>query len=364
MIGSGVSTAYVRTVIETAAGLVPGLAPGDVLARAGVDPARLSRADGQLTLGEVDRIWQAAAALAATPALGLAVGRQAQPASFSLVGQVMMTAPDLGTALREAVRLTPLIGEGGLIEIGHEPGRVLMRYTPASADWVLKEMRVDAALGASLMLARMITGHDLSPVEVRLERSAPRDAGPWATLFGTKVRFGAGQNALVWNRDQMAMPLRAANEAVNRLLLAHAEDVCRERLSGGGMPAALRRVLQGLLAAEKGPSVEAAADALNTSVRSLQRALDAAGTTFSAERDAVRLALARRYLSRPDLKVEAVAARLGFAEAGVFVRAFRRWTGQTPARWRRVTLGESGLSGSPSSASSSGAADPGTDPRP
>lgn len=359
MIGSGVSTAYVRTVIETAAGLVPGLAPGDVLARAGIDAARLARPDGQLTLGEVDRIWQAGAALTATPALGLAIGRQAQPASFSLVGQVMMTAPDLGTALRDAVRLTPLIGEGGLIEIDHEPGRVLMRYTPASADWVLKDMRVDAALGASLMLARMITGQDLCPVEVRLERTPPADAEPWATLFGAPIRFAARQNALVWNLSQMAMPLRAADEAVNRLLLAHAEDVCRERLAGGGTPAALRRVLQGLLAADRRPTVEAAASALNTSVRSLQRALDEAGSSFSAERDAVRLALARRYLSHPDLRVETVAARLGFAEAGVFVRAFRRWTGETPARWRRTAL-----SGSPASASSSGAADPETDPRP
>ncbi|MDD3445111.1 MAG: AraC family transcriptional regulator [Zavarzinia sp.] len=330
-----------------------------MLARAGIDAARATRPDGQLTLAEVDRIWQAAAALAGTPAFGLEVGRRVQPASYSLVGQVMMTAPDLGAALREAVRLTPLIGEGGVIDIAHEPGRVLMRYTPSNPDWVLKDMRVDAALGGALMLAHMITGTEIHPAEVRLNRTPPRDPGPWAALFKAPIRFGADGNALVWDRARMATPLRAANEAVNRLLRAHAEEIYRERLSAGGVPADLRRVLQSLLTAGESLTVEAAAATLNTSARSLQRALAVAGTSFAVERDGLRLALARHHLSRPELKVEAIATRLGYAEAGVFVRAFRRWTGETPARWRR-----NALSGSPASASSSAATDPGTDPRP
>ncbi|PWR19287.1 AraC family transcriptional regulator [Zavarzinia aquatilis] len=359
MIGSGVLSAYVATLIETAAAFIPG--GGEALAAAaGIEPALLTRPDAVLPLSAVDRLWQAAAQATGDPAFGIAVGRRVQPGSYSVLGQVMMTAADLGGALAEAGRLTALVGEGGAIEVGHEPGRVLMRYRPLRADWPLAAMRIDAALAGSLTLARWITGlADLAPEEVRLTRAAPRDAGPWQALFAAPLRFGAPENALVWRRAQLSTPVRAANEALNSLLRRHADDLVRERLSAEGMVAAVRRLLAARLAAGMSLTAEAAAAALNTSLRSLQRALDAAGTSFTAERDRLRQGEAQRLLAAGTLTVEAIALRLGYAEAAVFVRAFRRWTGQSPARWRKASV-----SASPSSASSSGAEAPGTGRRP
>lgn len=335
MIGSGVLSAYVATLIETVAALVPGGAPL-LAARAELDPADLARPDAMLPLAAADRLWQAAAALTGDPALGIEVGRRMQPGSYSVVGQVMMTAPDLGAALTEAGRLIPLIGEGGLVEIGQEPGLVLMRYRPLRPDWPLGELRSEAVLAGSLTLARWITGlADLAPAEVRLARPAPRDDGPWRRHFAAPLRFAADADSLVWRRAQMAIPLRAANESLNSLLRRHADDLVQARLAAEGPVAALRAALAGLVAAGASPTLEAAATRLSTSPRSLQRALDGAGTSFSAERDRLREAEARRLLAEGRLSVEAIALRLGFAESAVFVRAFRRWTGQSPARWRR-----------------------------
>lgn len=349
-----VSSAYLRTVVETAAGLVPGLTPAAILARAGVGADLLARADLALDLAAVDRIWAAAAVLTALPSLGLEIGRRAEMASFGLAGQVMATAPDLGSALRAATRFTPLIGEGSLIGIAHEPGLVLVTHRPQNPDWPHKDLRVDAALAAALVLARLITGRGIAPAEVRFERRAPRDPGPWAEFFGAPLRFEAGMNALAWNHAQLAIPARGADEALHVLLQRHAETVAAARLAASGTVADLRRVLQRLLAAGEAPVIERAAALMNASSRSLQRLLAEQGTNFTAERDRLRLLLAQRLLTEGRLGVEAVARRLGFAEAAVFVRAFRRWTGESPARWRRLAL----LSASDSSA----AAPDGTSP--
>ena len=40
-------------------------------------------------------------------------------------------------------------------------------------------------------------------------------------------------------------------------------------------------------------------------------------------------------LAQPGLSMEQIAEQLGYSEVGNFIRAFRRWTGRTPARWRR-----------------------------
>ncbi|HEX8035432.1 MAG TPA: helix-turn-helix transcriptional regulator [Ktedonobacterales bacterium] len=49
-----------------------------------------------------------------------------------------------------------------------------------------------------------------------------------------------------------------------------------------------------------------------------------------------RMAEARRLLAATDLSVEEVGRRVGYGEAGYFVRSFRRALGVTPASWRRT----------------------------
>ena len=86
------------------------------------------------------------------------------------------------------------------------------------------------------------------------------------------------------------------------------------------------------------PSLGAVADELNTSVRTLQRRLAAAGWTYNDIVDDVRFAVARQRMARPDTPLKAVAAELGFSEQASFTRAFRRWIGLTPREYRRQIL--------------------------
>ena len=81
--------------------------------------------------------------------------------------------------------------------------------------------------------------------------------------------------------------------------------------------------------------MEAVARALHMSVRTLQRRLVASGVTFREVADAVRMQLAEEYLSDRAVSTAEVAFLLGFSDQTAFNRAFRRWTGQSPGRWRR-----------------------------
>jgi AraC-like DNA-binding protein len=76
------------------------------------------------------------------------------------------------------------------------------------------------------------------------------------------------------------------------------------------------------------------------SARTPQRRLREAGQSFSSVLDAVRHEAALRYLAEPQLTVSEIAFALGFAEPGAFHRAFRRWTGQPPAVFRRLRSSE------------------------
>jgi AraC-like DNA-binding protein len=80
---------------------------------------------------------------------------------------------------------------------------------------------------------------------------------------------------------------------------------------------------------------EHVADALHMSTRTLQRRLAEAGTTFRDVLDGVRSGLAESYLTDTTVSIPEVAFLLGFSDQSSFHRAFHRWTGWAPGRWRR-----------------------------
>ena len=70
-------------------------------------------------------------------------------------------------------------------------------------------------------------------------------------------------------------------------------------------------------------------------------ALEAFGVTFSGLADEARFEAAQSLLLK-DKRIAEVAAVLGFAEQSAFTRAFMRWSGTTPGRWRLQRAGAIG----------------------
>ena len=81
------------------------------------------------------------------------------------------------------------------------------------------------------------------------------------------------------------------------------------------------------------PALGAVAGALRVSPRTLQRRLAEQGFSFRSLVNEARFRTARRLISER-YRLSEVACRLGYADAGSFTRAFERWTGITPQRYR------------------------------
>jgi AraC-like DNA-binding protein len=78
-----------------------------------------------------------------------------------------------------------------------------------------------------------------------------------------------------------------------------------------------------------------AAHQLRTSMRSLQRALAVAGTSFRAELCRVRIAKAQERLRQENVPLTTLALDLGYSSLQSFDRQFRKRTGMPPSRWRK-----------------------------
>jgi AraC-like DNA-binding protein len=75
----------------------------------------------------------------------------------------------------------------------------------------------------------------------------------------------------------------------------------------------------------------------NMSNRTLRRRLQEEETSYQEILDDVRADLARHYLTKEKREIDEVAFLLGFSDPSAFTKAFRRWTGQTPADFVRTS---------------------------
>ena len=74
---------------------------------------------------------------------------------------------------------------------------------------------------------------------------------------------------------------------------------------------------------------------LNMSTRSLQRRLQEENATFAALAEEARKTLALHYLDAGEYPLKEISDMLGYNESSAFSRAFKRWTGQAPAEYRK-----------------------------
>jgi AraC-like DNA-binding protein len=82
-------------------------------------------------------------------------------------------------------------------------------------------------------------------------------------------------------------------------------------------------------------SLDSVAGILNLTPRTLQRRLSEQDESFKGLLDKVRKELALTYIAQPFIDLAELAYLLGFSDQTAFQRAFKKWTGTTPGKFRR-----------------------------
>ncbi len=191
---------------------------------------------------------------------------------------------------------------------------------------------MDYFLGAVSKLLQDMRGPSFAPRAVNLMRAAPADPASWREHFAAPVQFAAPDNSLLLDGAELQRPLPTGNPELarqnDRLV---AEYLARHQLLNPALQ--VRARLLELLPGGT-PTLEAVAAELGSNPRTLQYRLARQGTSFSGILDEVRATLARRYVQQSQQPFSALAYALGFSEPSHFNRAFKRWTGETPSRYR------------------------------
>ena len=175
-----------------------------------------------------------------------------------------------------------------------------------------------------------LCGPGWTPSEVFFPHGKPSNVDPYRRFFRAPLRFDSEFCALRFPVHWLERPVQDADPARLRIAEKEAEAAGR-----GELLQQVYRALRVLLLDGKSSGNDVAR-MLAMHRRTLNRRLEAEGATFQEVLDTVRFEVARELLADTQVPIDDVAAALGYAGVSPFLRAFRRWSGATPGRWRRT----------------------------
>jgi AraC-like DNA-binding protein len=311
-----------------------GADPLPMLARVGLTAEALADREARIPYAALVALLQEAAHETACPHIGLLLGRMWHLSDVGSIGEAVRHSPSVHRALQVLVANQRVNSDGGLMFLIERGPSVDFGYAICHPAIVGANILYDTALAACVNFMRELCGPGWVPSEVLISNAKPDYVAHHRSLFKTLPHFSAGFCALRFPVEQLHMPTVDVDAKQWRTAL--------QRLSTPRKPTLLPDVYHTvrLLLIDHRYHGDEVAHAMSMHRRTLNRWLQAQGTSFRGVLDDVRFQVARELLAS-DIALDDIAATLGYSTVTPFVRTFRRWSGTTPGRWRGQVREES-----------------------
>ena len=280
------------------------------------------------------RIVQAAMKLIGDPSLGLRIGQRIHVASLGTFGFALMSCVDLADVIKLLIRYHPIVTTDHRLEcFEHETG-MIVRAGPYRGSPDTRQLARETLFSSMCSIGEFLINRPIDRTELHFDYATPDHHRAYRELFSIPVKFDMPHCQLVLHDDLLSTRLRTANPGGHVIFQQECEELLRTLNREENFSAAVRRLL--IHAGRSFPHIAEVADRLHVSERTLRRRLKAEASSFREICDEVRNVLASQYLTDTEFTVAEIANLLGYTETVSFRRAFARWNGTTPGRYRIV----------------------------
>ena len=299
-----------------------------MLARAGVDAAKLldevklpqAALRGEITapLGRIKAFIDLAAETLKAPMFGLDLAQAVPAGAYGVAEFLVRASPTVEAGLLILTELAPLINPVGEFRFEKTPeGEGELHYRVAAQRDTLGVHLNEYTIAYVARNIGPLLGREVGPVRVWFSHKRGEHAEAVAKRLGCSVRFQAADCGFAITRDDLAQVPRTADKALFDFLYAQARAQLA-RIGPVDIVSHVVRIIEARLP-HGDVAAPAVAAAMATTVRSLQRHLGEAGTSY---RDVLAHVRRRRRieLEHGGVAEGEIAKQLGFADA----RSMRR----------------------------------------
>ncbi|VVN49842.1 putative HTH-type transcriptional regulator [Pseudomonas fluorescens] len=267
------------------------------------------------------------------PALGLSTGIRQTPVSWGFAGLAMLTCKTLGEAMRYGLEHQ---GDTGALmehQASQQKDELVIEVKPKVFDLAIEPFLVEEAFSSAVAIVRRLAGQGLNPLRIELAYSRPAYADSYSRVFRCPIKFKAGKNRLISEAHWLTTRLPDYDDITCAPLRAKLDQLLDRGVSYDALIESLRSHIRAHL--DDPQALQTFARQLNMSERTLRRRLTQSGVSYSQLLDQIRHERACDLLSNTAMTLAQIAHTLGYSDARVLRRAFKRWTGTLPSEQRQ-----------------------------
>ncbi|WP_321939037.1 AraC family transcriptional regulator ligand-binding domain-containing protein [Paraburkholderia sp. J8-2] len=304
------------------------------LASAAIPPSLLNQPDARMTRQQYVALYRTVAATLDDEMLGL-WSRPIRGGTLKYLMLSLLDAPTVLVAFNRFVRFWNLLLDDYRLQISTKKDLVRLALAERTSGTQVTPLGHELMMKLVHGIASWLLGREINLHRVEFSFAKPRHVEDYAFLFPGPAHFDSEATSIYFLYQDCAEPFKREKHELWEFLKRAPGDWTFTALHYGSIVAKTREYLEQNIA--QPVTIQDLAQALHTSVRTLNRRYAEEGTHFQLVKDGLRRDIAVHRLTNSNTSVAALAFDLGFSDATVFCRAFKHWTGSSPTDYRKGT---------------------------
>jgi AraC-like DNA-binding protein len=301
----------------------------DFLAQAKLPYNLFDLSQPMVTTDEYYRMWDALTNYGENMMIPLQAGMLIQPEMFSPALIVALLSHNGKSGLQRVIKYKKLVAPMGFeLRMQEDYGDLIIKSNQAGG-----RMPLGLVAFEMIFMTRILsigTREDIKPLLVQSKEKIKAKA--YEDVFGVKPVVG-NENIIRYKKEDLEQEFLTKNQGAWNFYLKGLDQRLEELEKEDNFTDVVKTKLERMLPTGE-VSIEALANELGVSKRTIQRNLAVNNTTFKEQLKHVREEFAKKYLKNTNISIKEVAFLLGYEEPNSFARAFKAWTGKTVTEYR------------------------------
>lgn len=303
------------------------------LAEYGLDGDSLEDASKRFSIVSYSAMLGRAGELAGDDHVGIHVGECIKPAHYGALGYSVMSCKTAEEVFERHMRYENLVSDRAVSTYHLEGDQIRLSWDTRGV--AIDRQTAEENVASWVTYLRWITGQVLGITAIRFPHPAPADQSEHRRVFSCPLVFDEPMVEVVFPAEYRKLPIIQHDPVMREMMDAYADRLLAELSQSDGLLGQVRSLM--VEAMESGAvSLDVVAGQLAITPRTLQRRLSDQGTSFKSLLDEVRKGLALTYIAQPFIDLAELGYLLGFSDQTAFQRAFKKWTGTTPGKYKKA----------------------------
>jgi AraC-like DNA-binding protein len=310
-----------------------------VLEQAGIDPAVMQQPTARVPANAFAALWLIQIRELDDEFFGLD-SHGMPPGSFALICRALIQEPDLHKAMRQCLANFGLFLRDFRGSLAVRGKRAVISLQTRSKDNDASRFGEETFLVLMISLLCWLGGRRI-PIDRADFRHSRLSLSDDRLLWGPNLTFGAERTEIEFASHYLRLPVVQDLASLKVFLRTAPQWLVIRFRNQHGLASQVHQRLRGSHYSEW-PTLQAFALEQHLSPSTFRRKLEREGCSYQEIKDEVRRGVAFEQLRQSAASISDIAEQLGFQEPSAFHRAFKKWTGESPGRYRARYQGDCG----------------------